>query len=53
MSDEDITARIMAQTSEEELVQRADIVVRNDGTEEALTREADRVWAELKQRRDG
>ncbi|MEA2498740.1 MAG: dephospho-CoA kinase [Actinomycetota bacterium] len=53
MSDEDITARIMAQTSEEELVKRADIVVRNDGTEEALTREADRVWAELKQRRDG
>ena len=51
MSDEDITARMLAQSSEEDLVARADIVVRNDGTEEALAREADRVWGELVQRR--
>ena len=52
MSDEDITARMLAQSSEEELVARAGIVVRNDGTEEALAREADRVWSELVQKRD-
>ena len=43
----DIEARIAAQASSEELIDRADIVVRNDGTLESLAREADRVWAEL------
>ena len=43
----DIEARIAAQASSEELVQRADIVVRNDDSLEALALEADRVWAEL------
>jgi len=50
MADEDIVARIGAQASEEELVAKADIVVRNDGDLEALTREADRVWTELQRR---
>lgn len=47
MSHEDIVARIGAQASEEDLIARADIVVRNDGDLAALNGEADRVWAEL------
>lgn len=43
----DIEARIAAQASGEELIERADIVVRNNGPLEALAREADRVWEEL------
>lgn len=43
----DIEARIAAQASSEELIQRADIVVRNDGSLEALALEADRVWSDL------
>ena len=43
----DIEARIAAQASSEELIEKADIVVRNDGTLEALALEADRVWAQL------
>ena len=43
----DIEARIAAQASSEELIRRADIVVRNDGSLEALALEADRVWADL------
>ena len=44
----DIEARIAAQASAEELIRRADIVVRNDGTLEALALEADRVWTDLR-----
>jgi dephospho-CoA kinase len=51
MTDEDITARMGAQSSEEDLIARADIVVRNGGTPEALAEEADRVWEELQSRR--
>ena len=43
----DIEARIAAQASSEELISRADIVVRNEGSMQALALEADRVWAEL------
>lgn len=43
----DIEARIAAQASSEELIRRADIVVKNDGPLEALAGEADRVWALL------
>lgn len=43
----DIEARIAAQASGEELIERADIIVRNDGSLEALALEADRVWGEL------
>lgn len=50
MAHEDIMARIGAQASDEELISRADIVVRNNGDLAALGAEADRVWAELQRR---
>ena len=50
MAHEDIMARIGAQASEEDLIARADIVVRNNGDLAALNEEADRVWAELARR---
>jgi dephospho-CoA kinase len=53
MTPDEITARIGAQASEEELLQRADIVVRNEGDMKALEAEADRVWAELQERLSG
>ena len=51
MSPDEITARIGAQATEEELVARADIVVGNDGDMDSLAAEADRVWAMLQERR--
>ena len=50
MAHEDIMARIGAQASDDELISRADIVVRNNGDLAALGAEADRVWAELQRR---
>jgi dephospho-CoA kinase len=50
MAHDDIMARIGAQASEEELVTKADIVVRNNGNVADLGSEADRVWAELEKR---
>ena len=50
MSEQDITGRIAAQASPEELMARADIVVRNNGDLNALAAEADRVWKELSER---
>jgi dephospho-CoA kinase len=50
MAHEDIMARIGAQASEEDLIAKADIVVRNDGDLATLNDEADRVWAELETR---
>ena len=50
MAHEDIMARIGAQASEEELVAKADVVVRNNGDLVALGKDADRVWAELERR---
>ncbi len=50
MSLQDIEARMRTQSSEEELIERADIVIRNEGSLEDLAREADRVWGELTQR---
>ncbi len=47
MSDQDITGRIAAQAGAEELRERADIVVLNNGDLDALAAEADRVWKEL------
>lgn len=47
MSIEQITARMATQADAGDLLRKADIVVRNDGTLEDLAREADRVWAEL------
>ncbi len=43
----DIEARIASQASSQELIRRADIVVRNDGSLAALALEADRVWKDL------
>lgn len=50
MAHADIMARIGAQASEEELIAKADIVVRNNGDLAALNEEADRVWAQLERR---
>lgn len=47
MSIADITARIAAQASDEDLVARADIVVHNDGGLDDLAAQADRVWEQL------
>ena len=47
-----VTARMASQTSEATLLERADIVVRNDGSPQDLAAEADRVWAELVARDD-
>jgi dephospho-CoA kinase len=51
MSDDDISGRMAAQAPTEDLIAKADIVVRNDGSLEALVEEADRVYAELERRR--
>lgn len=46
-----VDARIAAQGRPEDLLAAADIVVQNDGSLDALAREADRVWAELQGRK--
>ena len=46
----DISGRIAAQSNEEDLIARADVVVRNDGGMERLVSEADRVWQLLADR---
>ncbi|MDQ4095305.1 MAG: dephospho-CoA kinase [Actinomycetota bacterium] len=51
MSLRDIDARMSSQLDQQELESLADIVVRNDGDIETLTKEADRVWAELERLR--
>ena len=50
MTIEDVEARMSAQVTEEELLERADFVVRNDGDLEDLDREARRLWTELSRR---
>jgi dephospho-CoA kinase len=52
MSRADIRARIAAQAAEADLLERADVVVRNDGNLEQLAAEADRVWERLLSLRD-
>ncbi|MGI8774266.1 MAG: dephospho-CoA kinase [Actinomycetota bacterium] len=52
MSIEEIEQRMAAQLSAEDQIERADIVVKNEGTIDDLAEEADRVWAELMRRRD-
>ena len=47
MAHDDIMARIGSQAPEEDLIAKADIVVRNNGDLDKLGKEADRVWAEL------
>lgn len=51
MTNAEISGRIAAQSSTEDLIAAADIVVRNDGALEDLVEEADRVYAELDRRR--
>jgi dephospho-CoA kinase len=51
MSQEDIEARIAAQLPLSKLLDKADIVVQNDGSLEQLRREAERVFAELQRHR--
>lgn len=50
MTDSAVDARIAAQARPEDLLAVSDIVVANDGSLDALTKEADRVWAELQGR---
>jgi dephospho-CoA kinase len=50
MTSEAIDARMAAQSKPEDLIAKADIVVRNDGSLENLVAEADRVWRELESR---
>jgi dephospho-CoA kinase len=47
----DIDARIASQVPQERLVEKADIVVANDGDLEELAAEADRVWQEIENRK--
>ncbi len=47
MSPTEIEARIRSQATEEELIAKADIIVKNTGSLEDLAHEADRVWAAL------
>jgi dephospho-CoA kinase len=51
MSDIQVDERIRAQAKAETLLEKADIVVHNNGSTEELAAEADRVWAELEKRR--
>lgn len=52
MSLVDARARMGAQAERSGLIDRADMVIKNDGTLEDLAAEADRVWVELVRRRD-
>jgi dephospho-CoA kinase len=49
-SEEDIRARNAAQASEEAKEARADAVIQNDGSLEALQRQVERLWGELEGR---
>ncbi|MGH2736795.1 MAG: dephospho-CoA kinase [Actinomycetota bacterium] len=48
----DADARMASQLDPAEVVRRSDIVVRNDGSLEDLSKEADRVWRQLAARND-
>ena len=50
MDPRDVQARMASQSRPEDLIERADIVVKNDGSIEDLVAEADRVWADLQAR---
>lgn len=47
----DIDARIASQVPQETLIEKADVVVTNDGSLERLAAEADRVWEDIEGRR--
>lgn len=50
MTPTDVDARMASQRSEDELLAKADVVVKNDGSLDHLNQEADRVWTELQKR---
>jgi len=50
MTIDQITARMASQADPAQLVEKAEIVVNNDGYLEDLAREAERVWGELERR---
>jgi dephospho-CoA kinase len=50
MSEQDARARAATQVSDAERENAADLVVRNEGDLDALGRETDRVWADLRAR---
>jgi dephospho-CoA kinase len=52
MTPEDVDARIQSQLPSSELLERADLVVLNDGDQAHLAAEADRVWTALVEKRD-
>ena len=52
MTISDIRARMASQISTEELISRAHLVVRNDGSLEDLAEAAHRIWDELVRRRE-
>ena len=52
MTLDEIDARIAAQADQSEIVELADIVVKNDGSMQDLVREADGVWGRLVELRD-
>jgi dephospho-CoA kinase len=47
MRTEDVEARMTSQTSSDDLIAHADIVVRNDGSLDGLRAEAERVWSQI------
>ncbi|MFN2594973.1 MAG: dephospho-CoA kinase [Actinomycetota bacterium] len=53
MSTSDIEGRMGAQVDESELIERADIVVRNEGDVAQLASDAERVWGQLVERAEG
>jgi dephospho-CoA kinase len=53
MTDTEISARMAAQASTEELVTKADVVIDNDGSLERLAAEADRIYSKLEELRRG
>jgi dephospho-CoA kinase len=50
MTSDAVAARIASQATTEQLLEKADIVVNNDGTRQRLAEEADRVWKLLHER---
>jgi dephospho-CoA kinase len=52
MTFDQINERMRAQKDPSELIEKADLVVNNDGDIDALVAEADRIWPELEALRD-
>jgi dephospho-CoA kinase len=48
LSREEVVARIRSQTSNEDRIKYADVVIRNDGSREELKAEVTRLWDTIK-----